>query len=82
MGTLELGDQADIVLIDPEALRNWDDASNRKLIYRDLFEHEQMVSRSDGVVTHTLINGKVVWQDGDFGQALGQETLGRALRAA
>ncbi|PLW67696.1 N-acyl-D-amino-acid deacylase family protein [Pseudohalioglobus lutimaris] len=82
VGTLELGVQADIVLIDPEALRNWDDASNRQLIYRDLFEHQQMVSRSDGVVTHTLINGQVVWREGDFGPALGKQTLGRALRAA
>ncbi len=82
VGTLELGDQADIVMIDPEALRNWDDASNRKLIYRDLFEHEQMVSRSDGVVTHTFINGELAWQDGEFGEVLGKRTLGRALRAA
>ena len=82
VGTLELGDQADITMIDPEVLRAWDDKGGRELIYRDLFEHPQMVSRSDGVVTHTFIRGEKVWQNGDFGEALGKQTLGRALRAA
>jgi N-acyl-D-aspartate/D-glutamate deacylase len=82
VGTLELGDQADITMIDPEALRNWEDTSTRQLVYRDLFEHQQMVSRSDGVVTQTFINGESVWRDGEYGEALGTQTLGRALRAA
>ncbi len=82
VGTLELGDQADITMIDPEALRHWDDLSGRELIYRELFEHQQMVSRSDGVVTHTFINGEAVWRNGDHTEALGTKTLGRALRAA
>ncbi|RLQ23314.1 aminoacylase [Seongchinamella sediminis] len=82
VGTLELGDQADITMIDPEALKAWDDKSGRQLVYRELFEHKQMVSRSDGVVTHTFINGEPVWRDGEFGPALGSKTLGRALRAA
>lgn len=82
VGTLELGAQADLVMIDPQALRNWDDNSNRQLIYRELFEHQQMVSRSDGVVTHTFINGVPVWRQGEFSEALGSQTLGRALRAA
>ena len=82
VGRVELGAQADLVLLDPEALSQWDDCSNRELIYRELFEHKQMVSRSDGVVTHTFINGEPVWRDGDFCEALGTKTLGRALRAA
>jgi N-acyl-D-aspartate/D-glutamate deacylase len=82
VGSLEIGAQADIVLIDPEALRQWDDNSHRKLQYRELFEHNQMVSRSDGVVSHVLIRGVPVWQQGDFTPALGQRPLGRALRAA
>jgi len=82
VGTLELGAQADLVMIDPEALRRWDDNSNRRLIYRDLFEHQQMVSRSDGVVSYTFINGEPVWRQGEFTGALGSRTLGRALRAA
>lgn len=82
VGSIELGAQADVVLIDPEVLRNWDDNSNRKLIHRDLFDHPQMVCRSDGVVTHVLINGEPVWSEGEFTTALGELTLGRALRAA
>lgn len=82
VGRLELGAQADLAIIDPEALRQWDDVSNRQLVYRDLFEHQQMVSRSDGVVTHTFINGEAVWCDGEFTAALGSRPLGRALRAA
>ena len=50
--------------------------------YRDLFEHNQMVSRSDGVVSHVLINGELAWQGSDFTDALGSKTMGRALRAA
>jgi len=82
VGSLEIGAQADIVLIDPEALRQWDDNSSRQFIYRELFDHKQLVSRSDGVVTQVLIRGQTVWQDGAFTPALGRETLGRALRAA
>ncbi len=81
VGTLEIGAQADIVLIDPEALRRWDDNASREFVYRPLFEHRQMVSRSDGVVTHTFIAGEAVWRDGAHTEALGSRTLGRALRA-
>ncbi len=82
VGTLEIGAQADIAMIDPGALRDHDCDSSRKLIHRELFEHEQMVNRSDGVVSRVFINGAAVWEDGDFTPALGGATLGRALRAA
>lgn len=82
VGSLEIGAQADIVLIDPEALSLWDDNASREFIYRELFDHKQLVSRSDGVVSHVLIRGEPVWQEGDFTPALGTQNLGRALRAA
>jgi len=82
VGTLDIGAQADVVLIDPDALAKWDCNATRTLQYRELFKHDQMVSRSDGVVTHVLINGEPVWEDGDFTPALGVRKLGRALRAA
>jgi N-acyl-D-aspartate/D-glutamate deacylase len=82
VGTLEIGAQADIVLIDPEALSQWDDNSTRQFSYRDLFEHKQMVSRSDGVVSQVMIHGEPVWENGDFTPSLGTRPLGRALRAA
>ncbi len=82
VGSLEIGAQADITLVDPEALATWDTNEHRQLAYRDLFEHQQMVNRSDGVVTHVLIRGEPVWENGDFTAALGARPLGRALRAA
>jgi len=82
VGTLDIGAQADIAMINPETLAGYECDPNRKLIYRDLFEHEQMVNRSDGVVTRVLINGTVAWEQDDFTPALGDQTLGRALRAA
>lgn len=80
-GKLDIGSQADITIVDPENLSNYDSNDNRQVIYRDLFEHEQMVNRSDGVVSRVLIKGRTVWVDSDFTDVLGQEKLGRALRA-
>ena len=82
VGSLEVGAQADIVLIDPEALKVWDTNDSRELQYRELFQHKQMVNRSDGVVSCVLINGEIAWQDASCGEALGSLALGRALRAA
>ena len=82
VGTLEIGAQADITMINPEALQDWNCDATRKLEYRELFEHEQMVNRPEGIVTNVLINGEPVWQDGDFTEVLGSRPLGRALRAA
>lgn len=82
VGTLDIGVQADITMLNPEALRNYQCDPNRHLIHRDLFEHRQMVNRSDGVVSRVLINGVEVWDGSDFTPALGSATLGRALRAA
>ncbi|MEM9254086.1 MAG: amidohydrolase family protein [Pseudomonadota bacterium] len=82
VGSLEIGAQADVALIDPDVLAKWDCNETRQLVYRDLFEHQQMVNRPEGVVTCVLINGKPVWQDGAATDVLGSERLGRALRAA
>jgi len=82
VGSLEIGAQADITMVDPEALQTWDSNDHRTLIHRELFDHTQMVNRSDGVVTRVLIKGEPVWQEGDFTEVLGSRRLGRALRAA
>jgi N-acyl-D-aspartate/D-glutamate deacylase len=82
VGTLDIGAQADITMINPEALAPYESDPNRQLIYRELFEHNQMVNRSDGVVSRVLISGETVWCDNDFTASLGSKTLGRALRAA
>lgn len=82
VGSLEIGAQADITMIDPETLKTWDTNAGRQLVYRDLFEHRQMVNRSDGVVTRVLIRGEPVWEDQHHTEVLGSRPLGRALRAA
>lgn len=82
VGSLEIGAQADVVMIDPEQLRRWDTNSHREFVYRELFEHRQMVNRSDGVVTRVLIRGEPVWENNAHTEALGSRPLGRALRAA
>jgi N-acyl-D-aspartate/D-glutamate deacylase len=80
-GRLDVGAQADLVLIDPEALRTYDTDASRRMVYRDIFAHEQLVNRSDGVVTAVYIAGEEVWDGADFTPVLGRKRLGRALRA-
>ncbi len=80
-GRLEVGAQADLVLIDPEALRAYDTDANRRMVYREIFEHEQLVNRSDGVVSAVFIAGEHVWDGREFGAALGIRKLGRPLTA-
>ena len=82
VGSLDIGAQADVVLVNPEALQTWDTNDTRKLEYRELFDHNQMVNRPEGIVSHVFIHGEPVWQDGDFTEILGSKPLGRALRAA
>lgn len=80
-GRLEAGARADLVLVDPEALRTYDTDANRRMVYREIFEHEQLVNRSDGVVAGVWIAGERVWDGHDFTPALGTTPLGRPLTA-
>jgi len=82
VGLLAVGKRADITLIDPVALKSYDTICNRTLIYRDIFEHKQMVNRSEGVVTGVFIHGEEVFNRDGFTDALGTKTLGQVLRAA
>ena len=82
VGTLDIDAQADITLIDPDVLMSWDSNNTRRLEYREIFDHEQMVNRPEGVVTRVFIRGHCVWAGGSFKDALGTKVLGRALRAA
>lgn len=82
VGTMDIGAQADLVVIDPEVLKHWDCNDTREYQYRELFEHPQMVNRPPPIVRQVVIHGEIVWEDGDFLAPLGEATLGRALRAA
>jgi N-acyl-D-aspartate/D-glutamate deacylase len=80
-GRLEPGAQADLTLLDPEALKRYDTDASRRMIHRDIFGHDQLVNRSDGVVTAVFIAGEQVWDGRDCMPVLGTRKLGRALTA-
>jgi len=80
-GTLETGAKADITIIDPKALESYDGEANVQRIYREEFEHEQLVNRSDDVVAATIIGGKIAWQKDHFSKSLNEEKYGRVLTA-
>ena len=79
-GTIDIGDVADLVLIDPKRLADYDGENSAQRIFRKEFEHEQLVNRSDGVVPLVMINGKIAWQDDDFSDTLGKIKYGDLLK--
>ena len=79
-GTIYEGDVADLILLDPQQLQNYDGEKNIQRIYREEFQHEQLVNRSDGVVPLVLIGGKIAWQDNQFHPELGKTKYGRLLK--
>ena len=80
-GTLKTGAAADITIVDPAALENYDGEGNVERIYREEFEHEQLVNRSDNVVVATIIGGKIVWENNSFAKGFNVEKFGRVLTA-
>ena len=79
VGSIEVGQKADLVVIDPEALRTYDSEAQMVFEHRDALGARQMLNRSDGVVTDVWVGGKRAWQDGRASALLGCQTLGRAL---
>ena len=80
-GTIHQGDIADLILIDPEQLANYDGESNVQRVHREEFQHEQLVNRSDSVVPLVMIGGQTAWENNNFASDLGQKPMGRLLRA-
>lgn len=78
-GRIAIGMPADVIVVDPEALRRHDSEANTHLVWREQLAHQQMVNRSDGVVTASFIAGRAVWRDQQFTPRLGREKLGRVL---
>lgn len=81
-GLLAPGVQADLVVVDPEALRAWDPEKTYEVIWRDLFSSKQVVNRPVGVVTQVMIAGHLAWQEGEFTEQFGNQPFGRLMRAA
>ncbi len=79
-GTINVGDVADLILVNPEALKNYDGENSVERIYREEYQHPQLVNRSGEVVSLVLIGGHKAWQSGEPGGELGQTQMGRVLK--
>lgn len=80
-GRIAVGMPADVIVIDPLALQSYDSEAHTQYVWREEFQHHQMVNRSEGVVTASYIAGRAVWRNGQFTPCLGREKLGRVLLA-
>ena len=81
-GTIYEGDVADLILIDPKKLQDYDGEKNVQRVHREEFQHEQLVNRSDDVVPLVMIGGHTAWENNNFDSDLGQKPMGRLLRAS
>ena len=79
-GTINTGDAADLIIVDPESLANYDGDNSVRRVYREEFQHSQLVNRSNGVVQQVFIGGVKAWQENDFCEGLGKQPMGRLLR--
>lgn len=82
VGSIEPGAQADVTVINPEELMQYDTDANRRMEYREILNDSQLVNRSDGVVNSVYIAGELVWEGTERQAVLGTKKLGRALRYA
>lgn len=78
-GTMEVGDQADLILINPSALRRMDQNDTVKRQHRQEFQHGQLVNRTDGLVPLVMIAGHMAWNGDGFDESLGQKKMGSVL---
>ncbi len=79
-GHLRKGDRADLVVIDPQGL----DAGVDGLFEEAVPEYgglRRMVNRSDRAAVATVINGRLVYREGEFTPGFGTEKTGQFLPA-
>jgi N-acyl-D-aspartate/D-glutamate deacylase len=79
-GVLKPGTQADVIVVDPQALARHDGERQIRYVWREAFEHHQLVNRPEGVVTQVLVAGHLAWSDGEYTPAFGRERMGRVMR--
>ena len=79
-GSIYQGDVADLILVDPKQLATYDGEANVKRIFREEYQHQQLVNRSAGVVPLVLIAGKEAWADDEFADDLGSQRKGSLLK--
>jgi N-acyl-D-aspartate/D-glutamate deacylase len=80
-GQIKVGARADITIVNPEELEVYDGENNVQRIYREDFEHEQLVNRSDGVVTATIVSGRAIWHNSKFANDINKSKYGKCLLA-
>jgi N-acyl-D-aspartate/D-glutamate deacylase len=80
-GTINEGDIADLILVDPQVLANYDGEASVIRQYRTAYGNDQLVNRSVGVVPLVMIAGNIAWENDDVSAQLGEKKMGRLLRA-
>lgn len=80
-GSIDIGSRADITLLNPATLRQYDGEANVQFVHRETFGCSQLVNRSEGVVSGVYVRGTEVWDGRGFTSAHGSARLGGALRA-
>ena len=81
-GQIKVGERADITIVNPEKLDVYDGENNVQRIYREDFDHEQLVNRSDGVVTATIVSGRAIWHNSKFANDINKSKYGKCLLAS
>ena len=77
----DLDGRADIVVLDPQALRRADLGQYAEAAFDELGGLRRVVNRNDGIIKATLINGQVAWADDAPSPDLGKARhFGRFLR--
>lgn len=79
-GTISVGDQADIILVDPKVLETYDGDNSIERQYREEFQTHQLINRSDGVVPLVMINGRKAWTGEKFSTDFGKQSFGAILK--
>lgn len=80
IGSIEVGKQADITIIDPNHLT--DEIYNlQEAPMPELPDYLRIVRRNDAAVPYVFINGALAWKKGAATADLGNQKLGQVLRA-
>lgn len=79
IGSLEVGKQADITIIDPNYL-NEEILDLQEAAMPGLPDYQRIVRRNDNAVPYVFINGVMAWRKGEKTVVLGIKKLGKVLR--
>ena len=64
-GYLKEGKVADLVVVDPEKFENiTEDVASEPI--KEFGNYERLVNRNDGVVSHVMVNGQIIFEKDEF----------------